>query len=455
MPFLPHTEQDIREMLATIGIKTTDALFAEIPAKLKISGLKDILPALNEMEISRLMNERACCDQTGHLCFIGAGAYEHHIPALIWEIASRGEYMTAYTPYQAEASQGTLQTIYEYQTMIANLTGMDVSNASMYDGASALAEAALMAVRANRNSKSKKVLMPKSVHPAYRLTAKTMAAPQGVEFIELAHCGEFGNTLLSEVEKYSGHDIAALVIPQPNFFGVLEEVDALTDWAHKNKALVIALVNPMAIALLKEPGAWGEKGADITIGDGQPLGIPLASGGPYFGFMACKEEHMRNMPGRIIGKTTDANGKVGYVLNMQAREQHIRRAKATSNICSNQGLMATASTMYMSVMGAEGLRKVAIASHNNAHNLQKQLQGIKGITSVFKGPMFHEFVIRLNHPVAKVLDNMLNLGIQGGYDLSKYYPELGNALLVCTTETKTEDDLAAYVSAIREVEGKL
>lgn len=454
MPFIPHTEQDIKTMLDTIGIKNTEALFDEIPQKLRVKGLPNIPSSLNEMEISRLMQELAAKNQSGS-CFIGAGAYEHHIPAAVWEIASRGEFMTAYTPYQAEASQGTLQTIYEYQTMMVNLTGLDVSNASLYDGASALGEAALMAVRANRKSHSKKILIPTTVHPAYRKTATTIASPQGLEFIEIPYETKTGCLDIKALGKFSGEDITAVVIAQPNFFGVLEDVDAITNWAHQNGALVIAVVNPTSLTILKEPGKWGEKGADIAIGDGQPLGAPLASGGPYFGFMCCKQEHMRTMPGRIIGKTTDTEGNAGFVLNLQAREQHIRRSKATSNICTNQGLMVAAAAIYMSLLGADGLRKVALASLANTIELQKQLTAISGIESVFTGPTFHEVVLRLNKPVTKVLAALAKHGIQGGYNLTQDYPELGDCLLVCATETKTPEDIQAYAKAMQQVEKQL
>lgn len=453
MPFIPHTKQDIQEMLDTIGINSTEDLFDEIPSNLRANGLKEIPEALNEMEVARLMQELAAKDQAG-LCFIGAGAYEHHIPAAVWEIAGRGEFMTAYTPYQAEASQGTLQTIYEYQTMITNLMGMDVSNASMYDGASALAEAALMAVRSNRKSKSKKILVPVAIHPTYRKTCHTMAGPEGLEFIEVPYDKTTGTLDMAALEKYAGEDITAVAIAQPNFFGCLEDVDAITNWAHTNGALVIAVVNPTAMALLKEPGKWGETGADIAVGDGQPLGAPLSSGGPYFGFMCCKQEQMRTMPGRIIGKTTDDKGNEGYVLNLQAREQHIRRAKATSNICSNQGLMVVAATIYMSLLGADGLQKTAIASHKNAMALKAKLAKIPGVETVFTAPNFHEFVIRLNKPVQQVLEELDKHGIQGGFNLTCSYPELGECLLVCATETKTPADLDAYATALSQVEGQ-
>lgn len=448
MPYIPHTEQDVQAMLKTIGISKIEDLFDEIPANLKCKNLGKFPAKLSEMEVGQLMQKLAAKDDAG-LCFIGAGAYDHHIPAAVWEIASRGEFLTAYTPYQAEASQGTLRTIYEYQTMMANLMALDISNATMYDGASAVAEAVLMAVRANQKSESRTVLVPKSLHPSYRQTAHTMAAPQNIKFIEVPFDPKTG--AIAELDKFAKQDITALVIAQPNFFGTLEDVDALTDWAHENNIMVIAVVNPLAMAWLKPPGQWGKTGADVAVGDGQPLGAPLSSGGPYFGFMCCKNEFMRSIPGRIIGKTTDADGNVGYVLTLQAREQHIRRAKATSNICSNQALMGTAATIYMSLMGAEGMRNTAINCHVNAESLRELLTKVKGVELVFSGQAFHEFVLRLSKPVHEVLQNLAKHGIQGGYDLTKYYPELGNCLLVCATETKTANCLQAYVKALGEV----
>lgn len=454
MPFIPHTEQDIKEMLHTLNLKNTEQLFSEIPKNLRIKHYRNFLKPLSEMQVTRLMKARAKKDKAG-LCFIGAGAYEHYIPAPVWDLTARGEFMTAYTPYQAEASQGTLQTIYEYQTMIANLTGMDVSNASLYDGASAVGEATLMAVRANRNSETKKILVAQTLHPNYRKVAKTIATPQDVEFFNIPYNKKTGTTSLKELNKFRNEDITAVVIQQPNFFGGIEDVDKITDWAHEHNALVIAVVNPIAITLLKDPGSWGEKGADIVIGDGQPLGCPLASGGPYFGFMSCKKEHFRTMPGRIIGKTTDTEGKPGYVLNLQAREQHIRRAKATSNICTNQGLMATAATIHMSLLGAEGLYNTAIKCHQNSQKLKQLLTKSRKIKTLFAGPTFHEFVISTQYPTHTLLSALNKHGIQGGFDLNHDYPELGNALLICATETKTDDDLKAYVEAMQKVEEEL
>ncbi|MEE8539976.1 MAG: aminomethyl-transferring glycine dehydrogenase subunit GcvPA [Woeseiaceae bacterium] len=448
MPFIPHTEQDIKDMLATIGVPGIDSLFDEIPAELLIEDLDGIPEALTEMEISRLMHARAARDGAP-LSFIGAGAYEHHIPAAVWDIATRGEFYSAYTPYQAEASQGTLQTIYEYQTMITGLTGLDASNASLYDGASALAEAALMAVRANRTAKSRRVLLTSGVNPVYRKVAVTIAGSQRLTFDRLSLDTKYGTAYLDALNNQEAP--VAVVIQQPSFFGTLEQIDQLTDWAHAQGALVIAIVNPTSLALLKAPGDWGTEGADIACGEGQPLGVPLSSGGPYFGFMACKQKLVRQMPGRIVGRTTDLDGKPGFTLTLQAREQHIRRSKATSNICTNQGLMVTAATIYMSLLGHQGLARVALASHRQTAALLHLLTQIDGVEPLFDGPHFHDAGIRLDRPVEPVLQALAVRDILGGYDLSRELPELGNALLVCATETKTQADLEAYASALQEI----
>jgi glycine dehydrogenase subunit 1 len=446
MPFIPHTAPDIAAMLASIGAPDIDALFDEIPPALRSGKLTQVPDGMNEMQVTRLMSERAALD-TPRLNFIGAGAYEHHIPAAVWQIATRGEFYTAYTPYQAEASQGTLQVLYEYQTMMASLTGMDVSNASLYDGASGLAEAILMAVRAHKTSR--KVLMPASVSPIYRSVVSSIVKLQNIELIEIPFDATSGLINIASLQHYAGKDIAALVIPQPNFFGMLENVDELTNWAHAQNALSVALVNPLSLAILKAPGQWGSKGADIAVGEGQSLGAPLSSGGPYFGFMCCKQALVRQMPGRIIGRTVDLEGKVGYTLTLQAREQHIRRAKATSNICSNQGLMVTAATIHMALLGVDGLRRVATASHTNTAALTVLAAGIHGVKIAFHGPHFHEVVLHLAKPAASVLAKMEAQGVLGGYNLSESYPQLGSAILVCATETKTDADLQQYVAALR------
>ncbi|MAR89713.1 MAG: aminomethyl-transferring glycine dehydrogenase [Pseudomonadales bacterium] len=449
MPYIPHTEDDVKRMLDAIGVASIDDLFDEIPRDIIAQPLQNVPPGKTEMETLRIMSDRAQRD-SGNLCFIGAGAYEHHIPAVVWEIASRGEFLTAYTPYQAEASQGTLQVIYEYQTMIANLTGLDVSNASLYDGGSGLAEAVLMAVRANRKSKSKKVLVLSSVNPLYRQATTNIVDNQGLTLEEVAFDPQQGITALEALEPHAGDDYAALIIQSPNFFGALEEVDQLTDWAHANGMLVIAAVNPTSLAVLKPPGEWGEAGADIAVGEGQPLGVPLSSGGPYMGFIACQQKFVRQMPGRIIGRTLDMEGRPGFTLTLQAREQHIRRSKATSNICTNQGLAMTAATVYMSLLGADGLEQVALASHHNTRQLMEKLCAIDGVEQVYATAYFHEAVIRMPQPAAQVLSRLAEKGIQGGVNLGAYYPDMDDRILVCATETKLDADLERYASALRE-----
>ena len=448
MPFIPHTEDDVRNMLEAVGVDSIDALFDEIPDELRAKGLAAIPQGLGEMAVSRLMQQRATEDGQP-LCFIGAGAYEHHIPAAVWEIVTRGEFYSAYTPYQAEASQGTLQLVYEFQTMIAGLTGMDVANASLYDGASTLAEAVLMAIRANRKSKSKRILMPATVHPDYRRVVDTIVRNQGITLELVDYDAASGRIDLTALEKHAGEDFAALVIPQPNFFGVLEEVDALTDWAHANNMLAIGLVNPTAMALLAPPGEWGEQGADIACGEGQPLGSPLASGGPYFGFMTCTQAMVRQMPGRIVGATVDLDGKRGFALTLQAREQHIRRSKATSNICTNQGLLAAAATVYMALLGPEGLRRVASSSYANTRSLAEKLCAIEGVELVFSGHRFHELVVRLNQDAEQVLQALAEQDILAGYHLVDDYPELENCLLLCATETKSDEEIDRLVENMR------
>ena len=432
-------------MLGAIGASSIDELFDEIPRDLFIKDLDGVPAAMSEMEISRLMRERAAEDR-GALCFIGAGAYEHHIPTAVWDITTRGEFYSAYTPYQAEASQGTLQSIYEYQTMITSLTGLDVSNASLYDGASGLAEAALMAVRANRKSKSKRVLLASGVNPTYGKVAQAIAGSQGLTFETLPLDVASGTTDLRNL-KIGDEPPVAVVVQQPSFFGTLEQVDELSNWAHEQGALLIAIVNPTSLAVLKAPGNWGAEGADIACGEGQPLGVPLSSGGPYFGIMACKGKIVRQMPGRIVGRTTDLDGKPGFTLTLQAREQHIRRSKATSNICTNQGLMVTAATIYMSLLGPRGLQRVALTSVSQTAKLAGMLSAISGVEKAFSAPHFHEVVLRLDRPVGPVLESLAANNILGGFDLTKDYPELGNTLLVCATETKTNADLETFTAA--------
>jgi glycine dehydrogenase subunit 1 len=453
MPFIPHTEQDVRRMLEVIGVSDIEQLFDEIPADLRAGPLQQVPPGMSEMEVAALMQSRAREDGQA-VCFIGAGAYEHHIPAAVWQIATRGEFYSAYTPYQAEASQGTLQLLYEYQSMMTALMAMDVSNASLYDGASGLAEAVLMAVRVNRKSKSHRVLLPRTLHPAYRKTVRAIVHNQGIELVEVGFDPASGRTDQAALDAHAGEDFAALVIPQPNFFGVLEDVDALTDFAHANGMLAIAVVNPLAMAVLKPPGEWGaaeQGGADIACGEGQPLGAPLSSGGPYFGFMCCKQAMVRQMPGRIIGRTVDLEGRTGFTLTLQAREQHIRRSKATSNICTNQGLLVTAATIHMALLGGEGLARAAAASHANTVELLGRLSAVAGVERLFDGPVFHEGVLRLAAPAADILRSLAAHNVLGGYDLAADYPELGSAVLVCATEMRTPAEIDEYATKLARI----
>lgn len=451
MSFVAHTPQIIAEMLAGIGCKSVDELFVEIPQELQVAGIDNFAPRMTEMQVAKLMLQRSLQDKVT-LNFIGAGCYEHYIPAAVWELVSRGEFLTSYTPYQAEASQGTLQLLYEYQTMLANLTALDVSNASLYDGASALAEAILMSVRCYKNPSNKKILLPKSVHPYYRQVVKTIISPQQIEIEEIDYDFSTGQIDLEQLNKYQPGSFLALVIPQPNFFGVLEEVDYLTDWAHKNQAFAIGLVNPLALGILKPPGEWATSGVDIACGEAQSLGVPLSSGGPYIGFLCCKRALIRQLPGRLVGMTVDVEGKRGFTLTLQAREQHIRRAKATSNICTNQGLLATAVAIHLSLMGASGLRQAASISHANAIQIKQAFEHDKNIKVLFdQSPCFHEIVLQFSQPIKDIQDKLSKQGIQAGFNLLAFYPELGNALLCCATETKTNSDIDQFIRAIKHV----
>ena len=443
MPFIPHTEKDIQMMCAALDIQKIDDLFDEIPSDIPVADIRDMADGLDELSTRRLASDRAPHFVEGG-CFLGAGAYEHHIPAAVWDIVTRGEFYTAYTPYQPEASQGTLEVIYEYQCMMTQLMQMDVSNASLYDGASALAEAVLMAMRVS-GKENVRVWVPRNVHPHYRDVLKTILNPKIFTLIECEYDVKTGCIDSNALRKT---DVDIVVISQPNFFGGVERVDEITDVAHEKNALVIGVVNPIAMALIKPPGQWGKQGADIVCGEGQPLGVPLAGGGPYFGFLCCRKKDIRQLPGRIVGRTTDALGRTGFVLTLQAREQHIRRAKATSNICTNQGLLVTAATIYMRLLGAKGLQAVAQKCVENAQQLKKLLSSVPGIEIVFHSPSFHEFVIRTEKPIDDVMAVMKKNHLQAGFILSHDYPELKNGLLICVTETKTENDLRKYANSM-------
>ncbi|HBF07432.1 MAG TPA: aminomethyl-transferring glycine dehydrogenase subunit GcvPA [Gammaproteobacteria bacterium] len=445
MSFTPHTEQDIQEMLATIGVSDISDLFDEIPASLK--GFDLTIPNQQSEQASSIRAQALAEMDKPIANYIGAGAYEHYIPAAVWDIVGRGEFMTAYTPYQAEASQGTLQVIFEYQTMMTQLTGMDVSNASMYDGATALAEAVLMSVRAAK--KARNIIVPKNLHPHYREVVRNLTHAQKIQLIEVDFTSE-GTVDLSALKDIAADGLAALIISQPNFFGSLEDVDALTDWAHEQGALTIGVVNPTSLAVIKQPGQWGQAGADIVVGDGQPLGVPLSGGGPYFGFMCCTQKLVRQMPGRIIGQTVDLDGRTGYALTLQAREQHIRRSKATSNICTNQGLAVTAATIYMSILGAEGLEQVATQSMLNTRKLVNGLTET-GVAQAFGSHFLYEVALKLPMSAEAFVTGMLEHGIDPGLPLSRYFADQTDVILVCATETKTQDHLDAFIAAATQV----
>ena len=455
MPFIPHSQTDIEQMLASIGIDDTETLFDEIPSSLRVKGGLGIPEGMNELQIREKMQSFSEQDR-GVLCFAGGGAYDHHIPSAVWQLATRGEFYTAYTPYQAEASQGSLQIIYEYQTMMCRLLEMDISNASMYDGATALAEAVLMAIRSNRKIKTRKILVPANLNPAWRQVLDSIVTMQDFEIITLPLDFDSGCSDVSLLDEYSDQGIAAVVAIQPGFTGVIEPVDALVNWAHEQKAIAVAVVNPMAMMMLKPPGSWGEAGADITVGEGQPLGIPLSSGGPYFGFMACKKSLVRQMPGRIVGRTTDLDGKQGFTLTLQAREQHIRRAKATSNICTNQGLMVTAATIHMSVMGAAGLKSVSEASHRNMLLLNEKLVKA-GIKPMFDGVFFNEAVYEMPESAMDVIASLASDKVLAGVSVSalqNVIPEdasdkdLTKGLLICCTEKRSAEQMDKLVALL-------
>ncbi|OEZ33680.1 glycine dehydrogenase [Francisella endosymbiont of Amblyomma maculatum] len=453
MSFIPHKPEQIKKMLNTIGADSVDQLFDEIPTQLRAAKLK-IKDGINEIQLANLIRKRA--NKNHHnINFIGAGAYSHYIPAAIWDIVARGEFYTAYTPYQAEASQGSLQVIYEFQTMMAELTGMDASNASMYDGATALAESVLMAIRSNKKAKSQKILIAEALHPTYLNVLETITKHQGIEVDVVNLDSKLGKADIAKLADFADTNYAAVVIQSPNFLGQIADVDSFTNWAYQHNALVVAVTNPMSLAILKPPGEWGNNGADIVCGEGQPMGVPLASGGPYFGFMTCKMLHIRQMPGRIVGRTVDLDGKEGFCLTLQAREQHIRRAKATSNICTNQGLMVTAATIYMSLLGVEGLERVASVSHENTKTLANELAKIDSVNIRFDNAFFNEVVINLPVNAEVFFAEMEKEGIDAGYFLGEYSSDLTNSIMVCATEIHTPEDINEYIAATKKVLARL
>lgn len=442
MRYLPNTEQEIAAMLEVIGASSQDDLFATIPSECRRKNPMKLPPAMTEWELNQHMDDLA--DQVSgthhNKVFVGAGSYHHHVPASVYYLLGRSEFSTAYTPYQPEISQGTLQAIYEYQSLVTRLLGMDVANASMYDGASGLAEALLMAIRVSRRNK---VAVSKAIHPHYRQVVNTYFKPTGYEIIELPYRPD-GCSDLAALSDVS--DLAAIAVQSPNFFGCIEDLESVALKAHEDpKTLMVAcFTEPLAYGLLKNPGSLG---ADIACGEGQSFGIPQSFGGPGLGMFAAKKAYVRSMPGRLVGRTVDRDGKGGFVLTLATREQHIRREKATSNICSNQGLCATAAAMYMASLGGTGLRGLATLNYDKSEYLKKRMVQA-GLSLPFEAPTFNEFVVKLPAGFEQKYQQLLNKKIVAGLPLAPYYPELAGYHLFCVTETFSKQDMDTLVEEV-------
>jgi len=445
--FIPHTDNEREEMLRRIGVQKIEDLFAAVPPEYRFPTL-NISEGLTEMEVLTHLKELSEVNESTQdlICFLGAGAYNHYIPAAVDSILQRGEFFTAYTPYQPEISQGTLQAVFEYQSLIANLTGLDVSNASHYDGATAAAEAAVMAYHHFRFKRKKMVISP-AVHPQYRDVIRTYM--DGYGNMEITGDEEATNPLdyLDNLTSLVDPNTALVIVQYPDFLGRIYDLTSFAEKVHTAGALLAVIFNPTSLGLLKSPG---EMGADIAVGEGQPLGIPLSYGGPYLGLFAARKEFVRKIAGRLVGETTDAKGTRGYVLTLTAREQHIRRDKATSNICTNQGLMALASTIYLSLLGKHGLRQVAELSYQKAHYAAEQINAIPGYTTLMDRPFFHEFVVKCPVSVEQINLSLLDHGILGGYDLGKDYPSLPNHMMFAVTEMITRDDIDYLCQILKE-----
>ena len=444
MRYIPNTDADCRKMLDAIGVRSVEDLFADIPSAVRLKRPLRIPPALSEADLTKHMQGLAAKNADAGRCsmFLGAGCYNHFSPAIIGHLISRGEFLTAYTPYQPEISQGTLQAMYEYQTLICQLTGMEVSNASMYEGASATAEAILMAHRVTGRDE---VVVARSVHPEYRQVTRTYAHQINVLFHEVGYTPA-GSADLKQAKEFLSDRSACLVVQNPNFFGVVEDLAELADVAHAVGALlVVAVAEPVSLGLLKPPG---ECGADIVAGEGQALGVPMSYGGPYLGFFATQERYIRQMPGRLVGATEDRQGRTGYVLTLATREQHIRREKATSNICTSEALIALVATIYMETLGRNGLKEVALQNLRKAAYAKERLAKVKGCGLKFSGPTFNEFVLQVRRRPADVLKALLRKQIVGGLELGTFYPELKDCLLVCVTEQNSREEIDTLVKAM-------
>lgn len=439
MRYIPHTEKDVREMLAKIGVKNIEGLFQGVPEDLRLGNQPLKLPkSLSESELTSTlgrMQKRNANAQEASL-FMGAGAYRHFIPALIDHLISRGEFSTSYTPYQPEVSQGTLQAIFEFQTMIAMLTGMDAANASMYDGASALAEAAVMASRINGKNQ---ILISRAVHPEYRQVVDTYTRGNQIEQVEIPFAAD-GKTDVESIQDRLTDQTSAVVLQSPNYFGVIEEYAELKSILANRKALLIVVVaEALSLGILKPPG---ERGADIVVGEGQSFGLPVSFGGPYLGFFATRDKFLRQTPGRLAGETIDREGRRSYVLTLSTREQHIRRERATSNICTNQGLCALAAAVYLTTMGKRGLQEAALLNVKKADYLKNRLRNIKGFSVRFDANVFNEFVLECPGPADDIRDALIrDANILAGVPLGTHYPELENSLLLCATELNAKEEM--------------
>ncbi|NYE05011.1 glycine dehydrogenase subunit 1 [Bacillus niacini] len=442
--YLPMTEADKKAMLETIGVNSVDELFSDIPEKVRFKGEYNIKAAKSETSLMKELFQIASrnADLKTNVSFLGAGVYDHYMPVIVDHVISRSEFYTAYTPYQPEISQGELQAIFEFQTMICELTGMDVANSSMYDGGTALAEAAMLSAG---HTKRKKILVSSAVHPESKEVLKTYAKGQYIEVIEVPV-----NNGITDIEALKGlanEEIAAVIVQYPNFFGRIEPLKELEEIVHANKSLFVVSSNPLSLGVLTPPGKFG---ADIVIGDAQPFGIPTAFGGPHCGYFAVTNKLMRKVPGRLVGQTTDDQGRRGFVLTLQAREQHIRRDKATSNICSNQALNALAASVAMTALGKKGVREIAAANLQKAHYAKNAFKAA-GIEVVYEGHSFNEFVVKLNTPVKEINQALLQKGIIGGYDLGRDYPELANHMLIAVTEQRSKEEIDTLVKEVGDL----
>ncbi|MDR6998721.1 aminomethyl-transferring glycine dehydrogenase subunit GcvPA [Neobacillus niacini] len=442
--YLPMTEEDKRVMLETIGVSTVDELFSDIPEQVRFKGEYNIKAAKSEpalmKELFKMADRNA--DLKRNVSFLGAGVYDHYMPVIVDHVISRSEFYTAYTPYQPEISQGELQAIFEFQTMICELTGMDVANSSMYDGGTALAEAAMLSAG---HTKRKVILVSKTVHPEYRDVLKTYAKGQNLSVVEIPV--KDGLTDLNELKTLVNADVAAVIVQYPNFFGRIEPLKELEEVIHANKSMFVVSSNPLSLGVLTPPGKFG---ADIVIGDAQPFGIPTAFGGPHCGYFAVTEKLMRKVPGRLVGQTTDDEGRRGFVLTLQAREQHIRREKATSNICSNQALNALAASVAMTALGKKGVREMAAVNMQKTQYAKNAFKAA-GFEIVNDGFSFNEFVIKLNQPVKEINKQLLQKGIIGGYDLGRDYSELTNHMLIAVTEQRTKEEIDTLVKELGDL----